>query len=85
MKSLKFSRFRQLMEKQSEIIKLLEELEDYDVTSLGFSNGYDRVLYDEELASLVTTATVITLREELLTVKKEINEIIGGSQCNNER
>ncbi len=47
---------KELVEEYSEIENILEDLDEYDIISLGFNNGYDAILWSNKVQSLINEA-----------------------------
>lgn len=66
---------KELVEEYSEIENILEDLDEYDIISLGFNNGYDTILWSNKVQSLINETIQETLQKQLEILK---NKITGG-------
>lgn len=63
---------KELMEQYSEIENILEDLDEYNIISLGFNNGYDTILWSNKVQSLINEAIQETLQKQLEILKDKI-------------
>lgn len=66
---------KELVEEYSEIENILEDLDEYDIISLGFNNGYDAILWSNKVQSLINETIQEALQKHLEILK---NKITGG-------
>lgn len=63
---------KELVEQYSEIESILEDLDKYDIISLGFNNGYDAVLWNNKVQSLINEVIQERLQKQLEILKNKI-------------